>query len=206
MKHPLALSLVLLLALLAVTAAEAQFAPGRKPMAPRFSGSTDEPAKPPVLFPELSGKNLAGDEIVFPKEFKGNYNLIFLASAPEHEIFFETWLPVVRKLADRYENFRSFLLAELPPGGPKSGDAQRWPLMPPTRPILSEEEHKKVVVPIYTDRRALHRKLEISDNATLHILFIDGNSEVIWNEEGVRTNGKSNALEMQMARMASGDR
>lgn len=199
----LALFLVLLLA---VAAVEAQFAPGRKPMLPRFSGSTVEPPKPPVLFPEMSGTNLAGEEIAFPKALAGNYNLVFLVSSPEQEIFFETWLAEVRKLADRYENFRYFVLAELPPGPPKSEAARRWPLSLSSRPTLPEEEHRKVVMPIYTDRRALHEKLELTDNETLHILYVDGKNEVIWNDEGVRTNGKTRALEMQMARTASGDR
>lgn len=205
MKTP-TLFLVLLLSLLSAVAAEAQFAPGRKPLVPRFSGSTDQPAKPPVLFPELSGKNLAGEEIAFPKVLSGNYTLLFLVSSPDHEIFFETWLPMVRKMEERYENFRYYLVAELPPGSPKSGADQRWPLTPPSRPILTEEEHRKIVVPVYTDRHALHQKLEIPDTSTLHILFVDGKHEVIWNDVGVRTNGKSNALEMQMARVASGDR
>ena len=62
-------------------AAAAQFppglTPGRKPIVPRFGGAK-EPPLPPVYFPALSGRNLAGEEVSFPDQLAGQISIVFL--------------------------------------------------------------------------------------------------------------------------------
>jgi hypothetical protein len=174
---------------------------------PGFGGSRVEAPLPPIRFPQVSGKNLAGEPLAFPKALAGKANLLFLMDSPQQEIYLETWMPVVHRLQQKYTSDIAFyVLAFLPPAGAAAPKTDAWPYVPSSRPALTPEEQQKSVVPLYGDRRALLAKLKIVDGGGLQAVLMSPDNELLWNDQGVRTNGKANELAIQTARSFSGDR
>jgi hypothetical protein len=199
-------SLVLALCLVPVVTS-AQLPPmARRPVPPRFGGSTTEPAPPAIQFPELSAQNLAGEDLAFPKVLEGRTSLIFLLSSPDQEIFLETWMPVVHRLQERHGDIALYVLAFLPPAGAKAPKKSAWPYVETARPILTAEERQKSLVPLYLDRKTVLDKLKIREDGGFQAILISPDNEMLWNDKGVRTNGKANALAMQTSRSVSGNR
>lgn len=198
MKRGLALLTLLAMA----AAAEAQFVPRKKPTSPLLQRPSAEELRK-AAFPDSSGKSLDGEEISFPQALTGHLSLVFLTSQPEEEYFFETWIPSVRRLEEKFEGFRFYIV---PLGSPEgvAGASESWPFVPSTRPGLSPEEHRKVVVPLGAERRAFFQKLAIPPDDTLHIVLVGEEGEIVWHTVGGRTNGKSLELDRQ-ASIATND-
>lgn len=201
---------LLALGILALTpfAASAQFgpAPGRKPIIPRFGGSKTEAALPPVYFPALSGKNLAGDSFTFPDQMAGQISVAFLIWSPEQEIFLETWMPAIHSLLEKYEKLHFYVFYLIPKSAQASAAHSGWPWTPSSRPALTPEEQQKVLIPVYADREAILRALKIEPDEFLHVVLVNPDKQVEWDDRGARNSGRGDELDMQIARVASGSK
>jgi hypothetical protein len=189
-------------------AAGAQFgpAPGRKPLIPRFGGSKTEAPLPPVYFPALSGKNLAGESFTFPDQMAGQISVVFLVWSPEQEIFLETWMPAMHNLLQKYEKLHLYVLYLLPKSAQASAARTGWPWTPSSRPALTPEEQQKVLIPVYADREAVLRALKIEPDEFLHVVLVNPDKQVEWDDRGARNSGRGDELDMQIARVASGSK
>lgn len=195
MKRCIALLALLVLA----SAAEAQFVPRKKSTSPLLSRPSAEEMQK-ALFPESTGKDLAGEAVSFPQALSGHLTLVFLPSSPDQEFFFETWMPSVRRLEQRFEGFRYYVVPLRSQGATETA----WPFVASARSILSVEEHRKAVVPLSADRRAFFQKLAIPPDDTLHVVLVGEEGEILWHAVGGRTNGKAHQLDLQ-ASLATND-
>jgi hypothetical protein len=207
MKRLLSASLLVLASLaLAPVAADAQFTPGHKPIIPRFGGSKTEAALPPVYFPALSGKNLAGESFNFPDRLAGQISVFFLLWSPDQEIFLESWVPSMHSLLEKYEKLHFYVLYLLPKSAESAAVHDGWPWTRSSRPALSPEEQQKILIPIYADRNAVLKALKIEPDEFMHIVLVNPDKQVEWDERGARNTGRGDELDMQIARVASGSK
>jgi hypothetical protein len=64
-----------------------------------------------IPFPEVKGKNLQGNEVLFPQAFKSHgYHVVMIAFEQEQQSEVNTWLPHLDKLADSRKDFDYFEL------------------------------------------------------------------------------------------------
>lgn len=200
------LTATLLALVLAPLAAEAQLfprTPGRNPTGPLFGGSKTEPVLEPTLFPALSGKNLAGEAFRFPEQLAGHVSLVFLVGSPEQEIFLESWMPALHDLLARHEDLQVFVLVLVPKSAQAPEARKGWPWERSSRPALSLEERRTVLIPVFSDRAEVLQALKIEPDEYLHILLINPDKQVEWAGRGARDNGKGDDLAMQVDRVVS---
>ncbi|MDC0325735.1 hypothetical protein OAM01_03150, partial [bacterium] len=63
------------------------------------------------MFPEVKGKNLQGDEVLFPQAFKSHaYHVVMIAFKQEQQPDVNTWLPHLDQLSDSRKDLDYFEL------------------------------------------------------------------------------------------------
>jgi hypothetical protein len=71
-----------------------------------------------MRLPRVKGSNLARKKMVFPDDFGGEINLVFIAFLRRHQESIDGWVPFVEQLAGEYPEFNYYEFPTLSRRGP----------------------------------------------------------------------------------------
>lgn len=143
-----------------------------------------------MKLPRVTGNNLARKKMVFPDDFAGETNLVFIAFLRWHQDLIDSWVPFVEQLAQDYPGLQYYEFPTLP----RRGFIYRTFLNEGMRAGIPNEATRARTITLYLDKRAFRSALDIEGEQKMWVYLFDKSGIVLWRTEGSFTAEKGEAL------------
>jgi hypothetical protein len=143
-----------------------------------------------MKLPQVKGSNLNRKKMVFPDDFSGEINLVFIAFLRWHQDLIDEWIPFVEQLAQEYPGLEYYEFPTLP----NKGFVYRTFLNEGMRAGIPSEATRGRTITLYLDKRAFTEALDIDSEQNIWIYLFERSGEVLWRTEGRFTEDKGKAL------------
>jgi len=151
----------------------------------------------PQHFPVIKARNLLGENVSLPSNFRGRRNVVMVAFNRNHQQFIDSWVPWLEResLADA-----ELALYEIP------AISQLWS---PMRPFIDGGMATAIKTPailqrtmtIYGDLKRFTRRLGIVDRSTISIFAVGVDGEIYWSGRGAFSERAANELHTALGQM-----
>ncbi|MCJ7535469.1 MAG: hypothetical protein WA997_02950 [Anaerolineales bacterium] len=142
-------------------------------------------------FPVVSGFNLNRQEFVFPRDFKGKYNLVIVAFQQPQQAMVNTWIPFAQALEAKIPGFIYYELPtiyEMP-------SFSRTFINEGMRAGIPDQTARERTITLYIDKETFKSALDISSEEAISIFLVDGDGNIYWRGSGGFTETKAGELE-----------
>jgi hypothetical protein len=143
-----------------------------------------------MKLPIVKGSNLKRQKMIFPDDFAGTINLVFIAFLRRHQDLIDEWVPFVEQIAQEKPDFHYYEFPTLPSKGP----IYRTFLNEGMRAGIPNEATRARTITLYLDKRAFRKALNIDNEQNIWVYLFDKSGNVLWCTEGRFTKEKSEAL------------
>lgn len=144
-----------------------------------------------MQFPQIQTKDLNGNIVNLPQDFKGKLNLILVAYERWHQKDVDSWVPLLDKLEAKIADFCYY---ELPVVGEMGWFGQKqldfW-----MRTGIPDKDTRAKTLTLYISRHQFRQDLEITNKNHISLLLLDKEGRVIWRTLGAYTEESGHALE-----------
>jgi hypothetical protein len=143
-----------------------------------------------MQLPQVKGSNLARQKMVFPDDFAGELNLVFIAFLRRHQDDIDEWVPFVEQVTRDFPGLHYYEFPTLP----NKGFVYRTFLNEGMRAGIPNEAARKRTITLYLDKSAFRKALEITNEQNIWVYLFDRSGDVLWRTEGRFTKDKLKAL------------
>jgi hypothetical protein len=110
----------------------------------------------------------------------GEFIALMLVFNPTQQIETRTWLPILREAQETYDQFAFY---EIPVMNEFKPAQQQVVFSTMQRSILAEQR-QHTVIPIFLNKQAFRRRLQIATERSLNVILLDREGFVHWRAEG----------------------
>ena len=143
-----------------------------------------------MKLPTVEGSNLKRQNMVFPDDFAGAINLVFIAFLRRHQDLIDEWVPFVEQLAQEYPDFHYYEFPTLP----SKGLIYRTFLNEGMRAGIPNDATRARTITLYLDKPTFRKSLDIENEQNIWVYLFDKPGNVLWRIEGRFTDEKGEAL------------
>jgi hypothetical protein len=130
---------------------------------------------------KVEGSNLARKKMVFPDDFAGEINLVFIAFLRQHQDDIDEWVPFVDQLASEFPGLQYYEFPTLP----NKGFFYRTFLNEGMRAGIPDPATRARTITLYLDDKAAFKEaLDIKHEGSMWVYLFDKSGEVLWRAEG----------------------
>jgi hypothetical protein len=143
-----------------------------------------------VQFPTVSGFNLNRQEFEFPRDFRGDLNLLFVPFLQPQQSVVNTWIPFADKLES---SFPEIVYYELP-------TIDELPALSRTfinegmRAGIPNAKARERTITLYVSTARFMRAIDISTKNDVHVLLVDRRGGILWRTTGSFDEAKGSEL------------
>jgi hypothetical protein len=141
-------------------------------------------------FPIVSGFNLNRQELVLPKDFEGQLNLVLVAFQQSQQAVVNTWLPFAQNLESEMPGFMYYELPtiyEMP-------SFSRTFINEGMRAGIPDPTARERTITLYIDKETFKAGLGISSEQQISVFLVDSGGKILWREVGSFTESKADGL------------
>ncbi len=148
-----------------------------------------------VHFPTVSGFNLQRQELVFPRDFAGERNIVFVPFQQWQQSIVDSWVPLAQELEAAHPGVAYY---ELP-------TINEMPMVARTfinegmRAGIPDETSRERTVTLYVDLARFMRALDIANRDEVHTLLVDREGRILWRTVGPFDEAAGEALRVAIA-------
>jgi hypothetical protein len=143
-----------------------------------------------MQLPTVKGSNLLRKKMIFPDDFAGDINLVFIAFLRRHQDLIDEWVPFVGELAREHPELNYYEFPTLPRRGP----IYRTFLNEGMRAGIPDRATRARTVTLYLDKYAFRKALGIESEQHMWVFLFDRLGRVLWRTEGSFSSKKGDAL------------
>jgi len=151
-----------------------------------------------IQLPTVSGKNLLRQKMVFPRDFAGDINLVFIAFQRWHQDQVDTWVPFAEKMASALSTFHYY---EFPTVYQMNRLSQTF-LNEGMRAGIPDTGTRGRTVTLYMDKRPFRQALAIPDESNIAVILFDRQGQVLWRSSGAYSVEKGEDLQTAVSEIA----
>jgi hypothetical protein len=143
-----------------------------------------------VQFPTVSGSNLNRQELEFPRDFRGDLNLVFVPFLQPQQVVVNTWIPSADTLEASFPEFAYYELPtidELPA-------LSRTFINEGMRAGIPNPKARERTVTLYIDMARFMQALGIPSKNDVHVLLVDRRGRILWRTTGSFDKAKGTEL------------
>ena len=144
-----------------------------------------------VQLPTVSGKNLLRQKMVFPRDFAGEINLVFIPFQRWHQNQVDSWVPLVEKVASELSTFHYYEFPTLE----RMNRLSQMFLNEGMRAGIPNEGTRGRTVTLYLDKVLLRKALAIPDESETVIILFDRQGRQLWRTNGAFSEEKGAELQ-----------
>jgi hypothetical protein len=144
----------------------------------------------PSQFPVVTGYNLDRQEFEFPRDFSGEFNLVFIPFQRYHQDIVDTWVPTAQKIE---AEFPGFIYYELPTLASMS-TLYRTFLNEGMRAGIPDTTARQRTITLYLDKEIFRAALDIPSENDVYLFLVDKQGKILWQSVGEFTEEKANSL------------
>ena len=131
-------------------------------------------------FPTVSGFNLNRQEFEFPRDFRGDLNLLFVPFLQPQQLIVNTWIP----FADELESiFPELAYYELPTIDALPALSRTF-INEGMRAGIPNAKARERTITLYVDTARFMRALDIPTKNDVHVLLVDRQGGILWRTTG----------------------
>ncbi len=142
-----------------------------------------------MRLPKVEGSNLTRKKMVFPDDFTGEFNLVFIAFLRQHQDLIDEWVPYVEQLAKEFPGLHYYEFPTLP----RKGFLYRTFLNEGMRAGIPDKATRDRTVTLYLNKRTFRQALDINNEQSMWVYIFNKVGDVLWRVEGKlnEENGRS---------------
>jgi hypothetical protein len=141
-------------------------------------------------FPSVTGSNLNEKVFNLPADFEGERNIILVAYQQWHQTQVDTWMPLVKQLAEKDRSLRFYEIPAL--------DAMPMPARKfidnGMRSGIPDINTRAVTITLYINKKNFRAWLGLPNEKQIYVLVVDKKGTVLWQSEGAFTEEKGKSL------------
>lgn len=141
-------------------------------------------------FPTVSGSNLNRQEFEFPRDFRGDLNLLFVPFLQFQQTVVNTWIPLADKLESAYPELAYY---ELPTIDALPALSRTF-INEGMRAGIPNPRARERTVTLYISTAQFMRALAIPAKNEVHVLLVDRRGGILWRTTGSFDEAKGSAL------------
>jgi hypothetical protein len=143
-----------------------------------------------MKLPRVEGSNLNRKKMIFPDDFVGQVNLVFIAFLRRHQDLIDQWVPFVAQLAAEFPELHYYEFPTLS----RMGFLYRTFLNEGMRAGIPNPATRARTITLYLDKAAFRKALEIEDEQDIWLYLFDRDGQVLWRIQGGYTEEKGAML------------
>jgi hypothetical protein len=147
-------------------------------------------AAQPVVLPTVSFDNLSKDKVTLPADFHSDRNLLLLYFDLTQQPDIDNWNAAV----DHWRATDPALAAYTSLVSSQKNFLSRWWQNSSLRSALDDRTRWPTTVPLYVDKHAFKRKLDIGSEKQVIVLLLDRKGQVLSRVEGPPTDSSRTAM------------
>lgn len=152
-----------------------------------------------MIFPTVTGSNLLRETLTLPRDFKGKFNLLFIAFQQWQQLEVDSWMGLVKELE---QNFPDLAYYELPTIQNQNFLFKRF-INEGMRAGIPNPKTRERTITLYLDKREFRRALDMTDEGHIYILIIDREGNEIFSTRGALNREGESALREAISRITS---
>jgi hypothetical protein len=141
-------------------------------------------------FPVVTGFNLQRQELEFPRDFAGKFNLIFVPFLRKHQDDVDTWIPTAQQIES---NFAGFIYYELPTLSTMS-TLYRAFLNEGMRAGIPDSTSRQRTITLYLNKEKFKRALDIPAENEICLFLVNQAGKILWRAVGGFSQEKADDL------------
>lgn len=142
-------------------------------------------------FPVVSGFNLNRQELVFPRDFKGNFNLVIVPFQQSQQAVVNTWIPFAQKME---LDVPGFMYYELPTIYEMPSFSRTF-INEGMRAGIPDQTARERTITLYLDKQVFKSGLNISSEDEISLFLVDGEGKIYWRNSGGYSESKASELQ-----------
>jgi hypothetical protein len=154
-----------------------------------------------MQLPTVKGSNLLRQKMIFPKDFSGEVNLVFIAFLRWHQDLIDEWVPFVEELAQNHRELQYYEFPTLPRRGP----IYRTFLNEGMRAGIPNEATRARTITLYLNKNAFRKELDIENEQNMWVYLFSRSGKVLWRTAGRFSPEKGSALKNALIQLQSED-
>jgi hypothetical protein len=154
-----------------------------------------------MQLPTVKGRNLLRKKMIFPNNFAGDVNLVFIAFLRRHQDLIDEWVPFVEELAQNYSDLHYYEFPTLPRNGP----IYRTFLNEGMRAGIPDEATRARTITLYLDKSAFRKALDIDNEQNMWVYLFSKSGKVLWRTAGRFSPQKGSSLNDVLFQFQTGD-
>ncbi len=143
-----------------------------------------------MKLPTVKGSNLKRQKMIFPDDFAGAINLVFIAFLRRHQDLIDEWVPFVEQLAREKPELHYYEFPTLP----RKGLIYRTFLNEGMRAGIPNDATRARTITLYVEKRTFREALAIDTEQNIWLFLFDKSGNVLWRIEGKFTKDKGETL------------
>ena len=143
-----------------------------------------------VQLPTVSGNNLLRQKMVFPRDFAGEMNLVFIPFQRWHQDQVDSWVPLAEEIASELPAFDYY---EFPTIYQMNRLSQMF-LNEGMRAGIPDLGTRGRTVTLYVDKRPFRAALAIPDESETAVFLFDRQGQALWRSSGEFSEEKGEGL------------
>ncbi len=141
-------------------------------------------------FPTVSGFNLNRQEFEFPRDFAGDFNLLFVPFLQRQQLTVNTWIPFAQDLES---SVPGVVYYELPTIDEMSALSRTF-INEGMRAGIPDQTARERTITLYIDTEKFMQATNIERKNEVHIFLVDRHGDILWRTTGDFEDDKGSAL------------
>lgn len=150
-----------------------------------------------MQLPVVNGSNLNRQKLVFPKDFVGDVNLVFIAFQQWHQDLINEWVPLAEQMEKTIPGFHYYEF----PVVYQMGWMGRTFLNEGMRAGIPNPATRARTITLYLEKSDFREALEIPDESTIWAYLFDKEGRVLWRISGKFSQESGLALETAVSQL-----
>ena len=152
-----------------------------------------------MIFPTVKGSNLLREKLTLPQDFKGKFNLLFIAFQQWQQMEVDSWMGLAKELE---ENFPDLAYYELPTIQDRNSLFKLF-INEGMRAGIPSSKTRERTITLYLDKAEFRRALEMTDEEHIYIVIIDREGHELFRARGAMNREGESALREGISRLTS---
>jgi hypothetical protein len=154
-----------------------------------------------MQLPTVKGSNLLRQKMIFPNDFAGNVNLVFIAFLRSHQDLIDEWVPFVEELAQNHSELQYYEFPTLSRRGP----IYRTFLNEGMRAGIPNKATRARTITLYLDKSTFRKALNINNEQNMWVYLFSRSGKVLWRTSGRFSPEKGSALKNALIQFQTED-
>lgn len=150
-----------------------------------------------LVFPTVSGANLKRQEVEFPRDFGGSYNLVIIPFQQAQQRTVNTWIPFAQELEADYEGFMYYefpTIRDMPA-------LSRTFINEGMRAGIPDPVARERTITLYLDKAEFKSALSIQSENDISLFLVDQDGHILWRTTGAHAPDKAQELQELVERL-----